>query len=1119
MIDTNTLDAFLRDTFNEEQAQAVQTMQNCVVKAGAGSGKTRVLTYRFFYLVATGKASVDEILTLTFTKAAAAEMFERIQRIFSDFSHDPDILTMMQNFQEAAISTLDSFCYQVVQMDLSRFGLTAEFTLDPAEADAIATRAVLRKLSGESDSPAVRYISELYSPERIAEALILPLFSRFFWFSMPFDPCGDTVAVREEIQRIINVRLEEFRRVADALWGYAGDLEGYKVVQKNSATLEQVFALLDSNPGGQVIPNLSKVRGKHELIEEYNDLIVRYQDLRDSSLREITYLNSADDDLLEEIYGLLDELHREVTAIKRERQILSYYDVAQMARSILTENEQVRSSLSETYRYIMVDEFQDTNEMQKEILYLLSLNDPKELRLPIDPRSLHPGKLFLVGDEKQSIYRFRGADVSVFRRLDREIGRSGGYVLPLRRNYRSENSLISTFNSLFREIFQEPQEQWDAEFQALEARDEQDRFEVHRNLFVIEQDSPEEGIEGGESADEEQESLETVETEALFLADLIENIVESGTYLIEREGELVRPSYDDIAILMRTYSPQLQYEKYLRMKGIPYVLSEVRSLHLEAVTNDIACMLQLLVFPEDLFAYAAVLRSPLCYIADDQLIGAMDAARERGIFSERTWPGMDEISGKKYDAARNLYHRLGELSQSGTLTSLVSLIWNEGGYRHNLLSDPSYSVFIEHIEYLMELAAEEDREGGSLVAFTDRLRSIIAGEEDTKNLSILTEQTRGVHLMSIHKSKGLQFPVVIVAACGKGSQPDRTPGVYLWDRGDRTVAVPYHGELEGKGINLIYDAQKESLRLQNEAELKRLLYVACTRAESHLLFSGVVARGNTDEKHRNHNFLSMLLASSPSLHGIEVTTLPSSQFTPRRHSIRQEDIQEKVRQTAPRYEIPWKNPVFTPRITGVTRGGHESVEDPSVHHRRLAALPSDEIIAAHGIQGPFGTWVHALFESMLTSVQDLMDPDFDRLTDDHALTLRPSILAQSGLTGTEESLLVSDIIRIVRNVLLSPLFVRLREPAPKAVESELEFMARLHLEGMEQAVSGIIDLFLQYEDHIIILDFKTDSHLAPEVHERQLSIYRKAMQKMFSCEIRSVLCYVREPDRDVWLSD
>jgi len=1115
MIDSSILSDYLKDTFNPEQSQAVQTLQNCVVKAGAGSGKTRVLTYRFFYLVATGRAHVDEILTLTFTKAAAAEMYERIQRIFVEHSHDTDMLSELQHFSEATISTLDSFCYQVVQMDLSRFGLTPDVILDPQEADRIASQVALRKLSSHQETPAMKMISELYSPDALIDALIIPLFSRYFWLSMPYDHLKDASVVRETVQKIITERIEEFRFVADSLWGYADEVETDASAKKNIKALEKAFSLLVENLDEEDIPKAYKLRKKLEIKEEYNALVDVYNALRERKMREITILHSQEKDFIDEMYQFIGELHEEVSETKRQRQVLSYFDVAQMARHILACNDQVRAALSSSYRYIMVDEFQDTNELQKEILYLLSLRDPNHLTMPIAPQTLRPDKLFMVGDEKQSIYRFRGADVSVFRRLDRQIIDSGGIVLPLTKNYRSEYSLIHTFNSLFKKILGEAEQDFEASSQDLESKYQEDSVTVHRELFIIEGEEKRDDEEE-QDTDPDSSDLSLVEKEALFLSDLVDTIVHSGKYRIQKEGHEVSPSYDDIAIVMRTYSPQLQYEKYFRMKGIPYILTDVKSLHLEAVANDIYSMLQLLIHREDFLAYAAVLRSPLCYIGDDELLMVLEASRQRGIFCDSSRVGL-VYGEEKYRNICALYERLQEMSTTESLYALVSTIWNEGGYRHNLLTHESYSVFIEHIEYLMELAVEEEREGGSLVTYIDRLRTIIENSEDIKGLSVLSERSSGVRLMSIHKSKGLQFPVVIVASCGTASRQHTLPGVYQWRLNGREVPVPYHAQARRRGVNLIWEEEKQKLVEQDEAELKRLFYVACTRAQTHLLFSGVSSRSNTEEKNRNRNFLSMLLSADPESHGITLTSLDASQFTVQRKKLRHDDLVAHVHELSPWYSEWQENRKVKERVVSVTGGSHAGVEGTdSLFTRQLTSYASDEILSRYTLHGVFGTWVHALFEALLAPLETTLDPDLSSLDASFVLSLKPTALTQSGIQPGEEQILAQDIMSMVEQTLKSPLFVSLGGKALKAVESELEFMAKVEYEGEDLAVNGIVDLLLRYEDHITIVDFKTDRFQDPELHERQLAIYTSAMRKLYEMDVKSVLCYVRQSGMEWW---
>jgi hypothetical protein len=249
---------------------------------------------------------------------------------------------------------------------------------------------------------------------------------------------------------------------------------------------------------------------------------------------------------------------------------------------------------------------------------------------------LDRGKLFFVGDEKQSIYLFRGADVSVFKQLKHELGSAGGVSLSLNTNYRSEPRLIDHLNDLFKRVMNNDGQPWEADFSPLSTRMPSPGIAPSITFCFKPMHSEDAAADEPDSDDEDGGELaHASEAEAVHLADLIATMLDSDSYLIpDGAGGRRRPAPNDIAILLKSTGGQLSYERALRAKGIPYTLQIPRALLMEAPANDLYNLLQLALYPEDRLAYVASLRSPFCRMSDTgvlAVIGKYDEAPYLGV--------------------------------------------------------------------------------------------------------------------------------------------------------------------------------------------------------------------------------------------------------------------------------------------------------------------------------------------------------------------------------------------------------------------------------------------------------------------------------------------------------
>ncbi|MFW6294078.1 MAG: UvrD-helicase domain-containing protein, partial [Spirochaetota bacterium] len=783
-----------------------------------------------------------EILALTFTRKAAAEMYERIYRALLEQTDDAFVREQLADFDSAVISTLDSFCSGIARNGCARFGVPATFTIDERSLEAMAGQLALAFLTEHAAHPVVADLIRLNSFGSLWKDGLARLAVDHFSVADDRDlssylPAQRRFLVDEHARLAVSLR--------SALEAIAAlDPEGPKCVR-------DAQTIVDALDLDRVLPEPNDVEGapeaadriaaelaaidrmhkrcgtsKHPDVPLYKEYLDEAQELA-ARFVIATYTLARWDDA-ERPTELLERFRERVVSEKRRLALLSYHDVTRLAIRTLTEDTALRSFYKERFGAVMIDEFQDNNDEQKELLYLVAERADVTTSGVPPASALDPGKLFFVGDEKQSIYRFRGADVSVFRTLASELASELAPTdLRLGANYRSEPGLIRFFNELFPLVFADPQHDYEARFEPLRSREPTPGVTPRVELWRLEQrESPDTLF------------LDDTDAEAYHIASWIRSAVDERALPVRAEDGGVRPAgYADVAILMRSSSNQIRLERMLRLFGIPYVSQAARSLFLEAPVNDIYQALQLVLYPDDRVAFAGYLRSPLVGLSDEGIVRQL-------LFEEEL---LGEVAGHSVDdeariaLARERYEELCALADSRPITELLHTIWYDWGYRYHLLRREQYVPYLEYYDLFWELAHSFEADG--LAAFVDEVRRHMGQNEKLDELEIIRGEADGVQIMTIHKSKGLEFPVVVVANAGNRGRNDSVSAEpFYWSS---TLGLAFNtgvlppGAVREKASNYLYTHELDERTAQERAELKRLLYVAATRAESHLVFSGI----------------------------------------------------------------------------------------------------------------------------------------------------------------------------------------------------------------------------------------------------------------------------------------
>jgi ATP-dependent helicase/nuclease subunit A len=770
-----TVVAERESALNEEQLAAVEAAGDTFVSAGAGTGKTSVLVERYVRAVCDRGLDVDSILVITYTRKAAGELRSRIRAALVARGRGD----LARELDGAWISTIHGFCSRILRAHPFALGLDPRFR-ELEEAGA----AVLR---GEAFDRALDAFCAGGDPERLrllatyrADGLRRMLTSVY-----------DTL---RSAGRDLVLELGERPDLADALARFrdaATSLAGDPAATANQReAAEEALRLTAEGTAPERLVDLGALHCRGARAASYEQA---RKALEQAALEEL----AADDrDLLQE---LLEGYAAEYSAAKRSESAVDFEDLQLAARDLLRDHPEVRDAVRSRFRLVMVDEFQDTNRLQCELVDLVA----------------EPGvtEVFTVGDEFQSIYGFRHADVEVFR----ERRAQSSNLLTLTSNYRSRPQVLAAVNHLFSDAFGD-------EYQPLAASAEfaDPVFGHPVELLVTDKSSFRESGEHWR------------EGEARAIAARVSELVASGEAL---PGEIV--------VLFAAGTDAERYEEALRREGLPTYRATGRGYFGQQQVADLLAYLRLVHNRYDDVALATVLASPFVGVSNDGLVLLRRAAPRRPLFTplERGGvpDGVSETDARLLRAFHQRYERLARLSTRVGLERLCELILSEHDYDLAVLMRWDGSRRYANLRKLARLAREyEAMRGADLPGFLRFVR-----EQDAlgaKELEAVAEEegADAVRLLTIHGAKGLEFKVVIVADAGRdtGGPRGRDEIVALSDGrfGFRTVH-PTRGD---RRPVFGYDDVREAAHAREKAERLRLYYVAMTRAIDRLVVSGAI---------------------------------------------------------------------------------------------------------------------------------------------------------------------------------------------------------------------------------------------------------------------------------------
>ena len=820
-----------------QQQEAVFSQQSAIaVTAGAGSGKTRSLVGRYLHLLARGYP-LRSLLAITFTEKAAREMRARIRPALAGAPSAGDSSTSASfaSLDAARIGTIHSLCAEILRLYPAEAGLDPGFeVLEEGLAAALQAEALETALRWAADDPASAALFGALKESELRQALGLCLAQRLemqplraalsaarpaalleeFETSLQtyLAQVLDAPAFRESLSELAARRarkaddkLELARREALARWNEASAARAAKDWDALLAALRALCAPLKANIGRKDAwdePTLLALR------QAISDLKSCYEvDLKFLAEGARFALDQQAADLLPALLRLFDQVLAEYQSRKDARQALDFDDLEGRAARLLREHPAVCASLQTDLRAVLVDEFQDTNERQRQIVYALAGFDPSSRRAALPGQSVD---LFVVGDAKQSIYKFRGADVSVFRQVQRDIAAAGGQRLALDLTFRAHHDLLEPLNALLSPVLgteDDPARPYLIPFAPLRAHRTQPARPAIRPPYIEIHLGLGEDAEAGRQA-----------AAAALAARLCR--------LREAEGF----AWGDMALLFRASSAFAVYEAALEAAGVPFVTVAGRGFYDRPEIRDLLNALAAIADPADDLALFGLLRSPAFALSDAEIYQLRCSPQgEMRPLGEALRASPMLAHTRAYAILSELSALAGRAPASAVLKRLLDLT----GYRAMLASIPHGARRVRNVEKL--LADAHRSRLTSLPAFLAYVRTLrdVGLREGEAAADANAASGGAVQLMTVHKAKGLEFPLVGLADASHEAH-SRSARLQLSAAGLRLDLK------EGDFHPTAWQIASRLEEARQEAEDCRLLYVAATRASEKLLISGHV---------------------------------------------------------------------------------------------------------------------------------------------------------------------------------------------------------------------------------------------------------------------------------------
>lgn len=875
---------------NEQLSAITQKGNNILVAAAAGSGKTTVLVERIIRKIINDNVDIDKILVVTFTNAAASEMRERIlTALYKQIDEDPlnqRLRKQIVLLNKASICTIDAFCLDIIRNNFFEIGASSNFRIaDNTELELLKQEAIeetfeelylenddefnklIELYAGYKDDENLKniilkihnYIQSAPFPEDWLEEQIekfnmsnIEDFSQTEWGKIILKNFRDEVLNSIQILESSKHQLDMITELSKFSLVVADDINQLKFLEQNWDNWERAYEIANNlkfktwPTDKKVVSNLKEDTKKARDNVKKRISKAVFQTFIYNTEEAVEDINAMYP-ILKKIKDVTLKFMEKFSEKKSNKNIMDFSDIEHYALKILLKKDEngiyqkteVAKKYEEKFNEIAIDEYQDSNLVQEYIL-----------------TSISNGKnIFMVGDVKQSIYRFRQAKPELFLDKYQKYGlepNEYGQKIKLFKNFRSRENILDTTNLIFSDIMSADFgeiEYDESEYLNLGATYEEPtenvEFAGKTELDII--DLKKEENEDGEEIEEDNSSelLEKTEIEAKFVANRIQELIKSKYQVYDRKTGYRDITYKDIVILLRATSNTANvFEKELLNLNIP-VFSDQAENYLESIEiRTITSLLKIIDNPYRDIPLVTVMRTIIGNFTDNELI-EIRLTQNEGYFYDslkeaKTSP---KIDGKLKEKVTNFLDKLNKWREEERylpLNEFIQKIYEETDYYNYVRLMPNGQVRKANLKMLLDRAKDYEKISfKGLFNFIRYLEKVKSSNSDLSSAKVIGENENVVRIMSIHKSKGLEFPVAIISRTDKKfNQKDLNESILLHqDIGFGMQYINYDRKIE------YTTATKEAIKIKTKeesiAEEMRILYVALTRAKEKLIITGV----------------------------------------------------------------------------------------------------------------------------------------------------------------------------------------------------------------------------------------------------------------------------------------
>ncbi|WP_431605481.1 helicase-exonuclease AddAB subunit AddA [Dellaglioa carnosa] len=918
-------------TFTPSQQRAIdESGTDILVSASAGSGKTRVLVERVIKKI-LAKTNIDDLLVVTFTEAAAKEMRQRIQVALQKAINETDnrvdkqhLVDQLMRLPVANISTFDAFCLQLIKRYYYVIDLDPVFRMltDVTEA-ALLRESVwedLRESLYATDDAVFERLTQNFSNDRNDDGLSELVFSLFTFASSKPNPAewlaslaatydvgddlvgssyyqttikpliqADLTQIQADLKTTLDLSVhfsltkhqvvteEESKLLVaivqsvddDAAWNQIHDnIRGYKLKRAPSVPAKNLEA--DQAAAKDQIKDL-----KDGIKKRLTNLTERFFNLNETETLEIMAESKKLIEKLVDVIGLFSDAF---TKEKRQRHMLDFNDLEHLALDILTRDSetsvQTRTALQAKYNEVLVDEYQDTNQLQEAILTRITTKNP--------------GNMFMVGDVKQSIYGFRLADPGLFLSKDKAYKEndSQGNRIILAENFRSVENVTAFTNLIFTQIMDNRvgQMAYDTDAKLVFGATYYPDVEQNAEVLIYESDEPETFENPDEPMEATNEQFEIdgkSEGQVALIGQRIQELIATKTEIFDREASEKRPvAYRDIALLVPTRKNNLVIIDMFKKMGIPVVVNDAESYFQTTEIRIMMSLLRIIDNPYQDIPLVSVLRSPIVGLDENELAYLRIGNRTDDYYQAVLTFYQNFDTFKESGFAKNLYQKIDrfltqlsgfrEIAHENQIATLIWQIYQETGFLDYVGGMPAGSQRQANLHALYNRA--HAYENSSFKGLFQFVRFIEKMQERDKDLAEAPVQNveNAVSVMTIHGSKGLEFPMVfLVDATHQFNQMGMRMPYLIDDKAG--IGITYLNPENRTAVDALQKSIVKSAVIEkSEAEEMRLLYVALTRAEQRLFIVGAYANRETAIKRWQKAFQSQqLVLNAPARSGIK----------------------------------------------------------------------------------------------------------------------------------------------------------------------------------------------------------------------------------------------------------